>query len=129
MEVRLLARSDGADGDHSFIYDGLPVGLHSIFEATSAGKTQYFAVESREEAMAWVNSLGQARQDTITKNMGHSKDIPYPKEWDTLDSAASRLRDQKERIKKRVEALNSKEQEMTSLGGAMDGPVSRGYYG
>ena len=77
-EVRMISRDDVAADEFNIVTDCLPPDCNAVFEVTSVGKTQYFAVQSREEAMIWVNSLRQMRQDTITWKMGHSKGIPYP---------------------------------------------------
>lgn len=120
-DARVISNDELASGDFGVIFDLLPEGCNAMFELSSIGKTQYFAVESREEAMMWVNSLRQMRQDSITRNMGHSKDIPYPQAWKAFDASAKRLRDQKTRIKRKLEAIDMKEQEMQSLGGVSAG--------
>lgn len=121
-EARLINNDD----EFSIVFDHLPEGCDAVFEISSIGKTQYFAVESREEAMIWVNSLRQMRQDTITRKMGHSA-APYPKEWTSFDASAKRLKDKKTRIKSKLEVMNKKEQEMTTLGGGP--PSGMGYFG
>lgn len=108
-------------------FDILPDGCNTLFEVSSIGKTQYFAVDSKEEAAIWVNSLKQMKQEAISRSMGHSDAIPYPKEWTSFDASAKRLGDQKKRIKSKLEAMNKKEQEMQSLGGGSGG-MSMGYY-
>ena len=120
-DARVISNDELASGDFGVIFDLLPEGCNAMFELSSIGKTQYFAVESREEAMMWVNSLRQMRHDSITRNMGHSKDIPYPQAWNAFDASAKRLRDQKTRIKRKLEAIDMKEQEMQSLGGVSAG--------
>jgi len=124
-EARIISRGDADSTVHEFncLLDLVPEG-YTVFELSSLAKTQYFAVESREEALAWVNSLRQMRQDAITRNMGHSKGIPYPKKWESFDASARRLQEQKQRIKNRISALEKKEQEMQSLGG---GSSNMGY--
>jgi len=124
-EARIISRDDTERSDNEFncLLDLVPDG-HVVFEVSSMTKTQYFAVESREEAVAWVNSLRQMRQDAITRNMGHSKDVPYPKKWESFDASARRLQEHKRRIKNRMDALDRKEQEMQNLGG----PGSMGYF-
>lgn len=117
-EARIISRRDiDTSNEFNCLLDLLPDGCDTVFEVSSLSKTQYFAVESREEAMAWVNSIRQMRQDSITRNMGHAKDIPYPKQWESFDASAKRLQQQKERIKNRMSALDKKEQEMQNLGG------------
>eukprot|EP00571_Detonula_confervacea_P015027 CAMPEP_0172309104 /NCGR_PEP_ID=MMETSP1058-20130122/9491_1 /TAXON_ID=83371 /ORGANISM="Detonula confervacea, Strain CCMP 353" /LENGTH=207 /DNA_ID=CAMNT_0013021663 /DNA_START=238 /DNA_END=857 /DNA_ORIENTATION=+ len=116
-DSRIISNEDVASGEFNIVLDLLPEGCNAVIEISSIGKTQYFAVESREEATTWVNSLRQMQQDIITRNMGHSKDIPYPSEWNAFDASAKRLMDQKTRIKNKLEVMNKKEQEMQSLGG------------
>ncbi len=125
-EARIIS-SESDNEDYSFVFDLLPEDCHAVFEVSSIGKTQYFAVASKEEATIWVTSIRQMKQDAITRNMGHSRDIPYPKEWRAFDESARRLKDQKIRIKSKLEAMNRKEQEMTSLGAGAGG-INMGYY-
>lgn len=112
-----IASQDDDDYAASGVFDALPEGCAAVFVVASIGKTQYFAVESREEARVWVDSLRQMRQSAITREMGHANDVPYPKQWTTFDAAARRLKDQKTRIKQKLEAMDRKEQEMVSMGG------------
>lgn len=116
-DIRIISREDISSGEFSVMFAMLPEGCSAVFEISSIGKTQYFAVESKEEAMLWVNSIRQMRADAIRRSMGHSKDIPYPKEWTAFDASAKRLVDQKRRIKSKMEAMDKKEQEMAALGG------------
>jgi hypothetical protein len=55
--------------------------------------------------------------------MGHSK-VPYPREWVAFDAAAKRVRDQKSRIRDRLVAMDRREQEMQTMGGATMGYFS-----
>mmetsp|Transcript_3888 Transcript_3888/g.8285 ORF Transcript_3888/g.8285 Transcript_3888/m.8285 type:complete len:236 (+) Transcript_3888:79-786(+) len=124
-EARIISRGDtSTSNEFNCLLDLLPDGCDTVFEVSSLAKTQYFAVESREEALAWVNSIRQMRQDSITRNMGHSKGMPYPKQWESFDASARRLQEQKERIKNRMSALDKKEQEMQTLGGS----ANMGYF-
>jgi hypothetical protein len=95
----------------------LPGGFSALFEVSSAGKTQYFAVETAEEAKIWVNSLRQMRQDAITRGMGHSDGVPYPRLWESFDASARRLGERKSRIKGRLESIERREMEMQTMGG------------
>ena len=95
---------------------GTPSDSEAVIELTSAGKTQYLAISDKEEAQLWVNTMKQCRQDCITRKMGHSN-VPYPREWVALDSAATRLREKKNRIKEKMEQMDRKEMEMQNLGG------------
>ncbi len=124
-DCRIVIRDEDENREFNVLTDCLPYGYNAVFEVSSVGKTQYFAVQSREEAVTWVNSLRQGQQDVITRNMGHSQ-IPYPKEWTAFDACAKRLRDQKLRIKQKLEQLDKKEQEMQTMGAG--GSIGGGYY-
>lgn len=112
-----LASRDDDDYAASGAFDALPEGCAAVFAVASLGKTQYFAVESLEEARVWVDSLREMRQSAITREMGHAHDVPYPQQWKAFDAAARRLKEQKTRIKRKLEAMDRKEQEMVSMGG------------
>ena len=103
----------------------LPDGCRAMFEITSSGRTQRFAVDTLEDANIWVTSLRQMRQDAITRGMGHSAGVPYPPRWESFDMSARRLVDKKTRIKRRLEAMDKREIEMQIVGG---GGMSTGYY-
>ena len=126
-DIRLLSNDDIDGADFNILLEMLPVGYEAIFEISSIGKTQYFAVQSREEATLWVNTLRQMRQDAISRSMGHTHGSPYPPKWKSFDASAKRLSDKKTRIKNKLEEMNRKEQEMQSLGGGAAG-VNIGYY-
>ena len=126
-EAQVISNESVDSGEFNVMFDQLPEGYNAIFELSSIGKTQYFAVESKEEADIWVNSIKQMRQEAISRAMGHTN-IPYPKEWTSFDASAKRLCAQKQRIKNKLEVMNNKEQEMQSLGGGVGGPLSMGYY-
>ncbi len=99
----------------------LPDGCRAMFEITSSDKTQRFAVHTSEDASAWVNSLRQMRQDAITREMGHSSNVPYPPGWESFDRSASRLVERKCRIRKRLDDMDRREMEMHIAGGGMGG--------
>ena len=128
-EAQIISNDNTLDsgGEFNVIFDQLPEGYNAIFELSSIGKTQYFAVESKEEANIWVNSIKQMRQEAISRAMGHTT-VPYPKEWTSFDASAKRLCAQKQRIKNKLEVMNKKEQEMQALGGGVGGVMSMGYY-
>ena len=128
-EAQIISNDNTLDsgGEFNVIFDQLPEGYNAIFELSSIGKTQYFAVESKEEANIWVNSIKQMRQEAISRAMGHTN-IPYSKEWTSFDASAKRLCAQKQRIKNKLEVMNKKEQEMQALGGGVGGPMTMGYY-
>lgn len=127
-DVRIVSNENVVDDDLPFALEILPVGYQAVFEISSIGKTQYFAVENREEASLWVNTLRQMRQDAISRSMGHTHGNPYPTKWKALDTSAKRLKDKKTRIKSKLEEMNRKEQEMQSLGGGGTVGANMGYY-
>lgn len=96
----------------------LPVGYTSIFTVSTLRRRHYYAVSDHEEAMLWVRSLHEARQEVITRNMGHASNVPYPSSWKHFDSLGKGLVKSKDRIKERME--------MTSL---TEDQIPRGYYG
>lgn len=116
--VQIITEEDVVSGEFSILLDFLPPGYQAIFEVSSVAKTQYFAVQSSEDALLWVNTLKEMRQACITRQMGHSKDMGYPENWAKFDTSARRLIERKARINSRLEALNKKEQEMQTLGGS-----------
>lgn len=128
VEARLVSHND--NGEYNVIYDLLPPGYEAVFEISSIGKVQYFAVQNREEAVTWINSIRQLRQEAITRTMGHANNIPYPSEWKSFDVSAKRLKDQKMRIKNKLEMMNKKEQEMQTLNNGGPAPTAgMGYFG
>lgn len=104
----------------------LPPGFTAVFTVSTLRRKHYYAVADKDEAMLWIRSLQEARQETTTRNMGHSK-MPYPKAWSYFDSLGKGLVRSKERIKERMEGSRLKEMEMTNFAAA--GPLPRGYHG
>lgn len=138
-DVRIVSNRGGGndddDDDNSpesigeLLFSTLPEGCHAIFEVSSGGKTQYFAVKTLEEANIWVSSLRQMKQDAITRSMGHSTNVPYPVRWESFDASAHRLIEKKSRIKSKMEALDRREQEMQTIGGGgVTSGMTTGYY-
>ena len=105
----------------------LPSGCSSVFVVSTFRKKQYFAVRDREQAMIWVNSLREARQEAITRSMGHAPDESYPKSWTYFDNRGRSLMQSRERIRTKLDQNSLREMEMSNL--AEGGPVPRGYYG
>ena len=87
-------------------------------------KRQYYAVATREDALVWVNTLRQARQDTITRTMGHARNQVYPYEY--FDALGSSLVKSKNRIRAQIEQTTLREMELTTMG--TGGPIPRGYH-
>mmetsp|Transcript_10129 Transcript_10129/g.10850 ORF Transcript_10129/g.10850 Transcript_10129/m.10850 type:complete len:264 (+) Transcript_10129:20-811(+) len=116
----------------------LPVGYTSIFVVSTVRRKHYYAVSNTEETMIWVRSINDARQDVITKNMGHATNIPYPPAWNYFDTLGKSLVKSKTRIKNRMEQYDQTQQsnhlEMTEFMGSRVSapddtyPSSNGYY-
>jgi hypothetical protein len=96
----------------------IPFGFHGIFSVESSmtlpTKVQYYAVPTGEDAQMWVNSLLQARQESITRSMGHSK-VPVPNSWQYFDKLAIKFIRRKESIKARSTAHQRQDFEMASM--------------
>eukprot|EP00542_Grammatophora_oceanica_P018196 CAMPEP_0194049198 /NCGR_PEP_ID=MMETSP0009_2-20130614/29990_1 /TAXON_ID=210454 /ORGANISM="Grammatophora oceanica, Strain CCMP 410" /LENGTH=220 /DNA_ID=CAMNT_0038695291 /DNA_START=139 /DNA_END=801 /DNA_ORIENTATION=- len=105
----------------------LPVGYKAIFQVSTLRKKQYYAVPTKEEAMIWITSLQDARQEAIRRSMGHAANMPYPKSWSYFDTLAVGLVKSKDRIRQRLEEQNMREMELSSL--TDGGPIGRGYFG
>ena len=141
-DVRLVSNREGGNDDDDddnapessigeLLFSTIPDGCHAIFEVSSGsgGKTQYFAVKTLEEANIWVSSLRQMKQDTITRCMGHSTNVPYPVRWESFDASARRVIEKKSRIKRKMEALDRREQEIQTMGGGgVTSGMTTGYY-
>ena len=106
--------------EHGLLYYMLPSMFSSMLVIHMARKTQFYLLDDPDEAAVWVNSLRQAKQETITRSMGHSR-IPYPKTLSYFDKLASEYNKKKFEIKKRIERLENREMEMSSL-------VNQGFY-
>ena len=76
---------------------------------------------------AWVNSLRQARQEAVTRSMGHAPADSYRKAWSYFDGLGKNLVKSKERIRRKMEEQGMREMEMSSL--SPGGGLPRGIYG
>lgn len=103
----------------------LPPGYTSIFAVSTLRRRHYYAVSDEEEAMLWVRSLKEARQEGVTRRMGHASNVPYPFSWKHFDSLGKSLLKSKNRIKERLEKQTTEGMEMTSF---MGGQIQNGYY-
>lgn len=104
----------------------LPAGYNGMFTVSTLRRTHFYAVSDTEEAQLWVRSLHEARQERITRNMGHASNVPYPSSWKYFDSLGKSLVKSKARIKERLDQSSFQEMEMVSF---TDGPIPRGYHG
>lgn len=108
----------------------LPPNYGSIFCISTFRKNNYYAVVDEEEASVWIRTLEEARQEAITRRMGHSQNVPYPKAWSYYDSLGKALVRTKERVRNKIEESRLREMELTDLGGiGGPGDIPRGYHG
>lgn len=99
----------------------------SIIRISMPRKTYYYACPSKEEALVWVRSLRDAKQEGIRRSMGHAGVGSYPKSWEYFDSLGKKAAVTKARIRHKMETNSLRELEMSSM---MDsGPLPRGYFG
>jgi len=75
---------------------------NGYFYITYNCKTNYYATSTREDAITWINTLNQLKQETITRQMGHAKYKGYEDKYVYLDMLALRLSEKKHRIKERL---------------------------
>lgn len=120
-----ILRTAGRDVNFPEIGD-LPAGYTDIFTVSTLRRRHFYAVSDNDEAMLWVRSLHEARQEGITRNMGHASNVPYPSSWKYFDSLGKGLVKSKARVRERMEESSLKEMEMTAF---TDGPMPRGYHG
>ena len=97
-----------------------------VIAISTIRKRHYYALQSREAAAEWVCALQRARQEAITRSMGHSPPGSFPKSWTYYDSIGANYAARKERIRTRAETRNLQEMEMHSLNDA--GPMPTGYF-
>lgn len=105
----------------------LPPGYSAILTVSTLLRQQYYAVADNDDAGLWIRSLQEAKQATITRNMGHASNMPYPSTWKYFDSLGSSLVKSKTRIRERMEQLRLREMEMSEFADA--GPMARAYHG
>jgi hypothetical protein len=105
----------------------LPPSVRAVVIVYTLRKKQYYGVSSREEAMTWLNSIEDGRQEATRRSMGHTRDVPYPKSWEYFDNLGRNFLKSKERIKTKIAESEAREMEMSNFGEG--GPAPRGYYG
>lgn len=126
MDVYLLEDfHNGVDGVDQCDIPSLE-NFEGFFCIATLRKRQYFAVPTADDARVWVNTLRQARQDAVTRRMGHARDQPYPYEY--FDSIASSLVLSKDRIRTRIQESQLREMELTAMGTGTGSSMPRGNY-
>lgn len=113
-------------GDHLPELGYLPPGYDAVFSVSTLRRTHYYAVIDRHEAATWTRSLREAKQESITRRLGHAKHVPYPKVWEYFDNLGENLIKSKERIQERMERDRMKELEMSNF--VEGAPGARSYY-
>jgi len=130
VDIHIVSSPD-ADDDVSGIAEAFwmlpPEQRNCVFVVSTLRKKYYYAASSRDDALAWVNSVQQARQEAITRGMGHAPDGSYPRSWESYDILGRRLVSSKDRVRAKVEEHVSREMEMSTF--SEGGPLPRGYYG
>ena len=126
FDVETLAVST-SDNEMLGEFSSVPSNFTSVFSVSTLRRKHYYAVADTEEAMMWIRSLQQARQETITRNMGHASNVPYPKSWSYFDSLGKGLIKSKERVKEKLQDYRMREMEMTNFAEA--GPLPGAYHG
>ena len=96
-----------------------------VIAISTIRKRHYYAVQSREAASEWICALQLARQEAITRSMGHVPSGSFPKSWAYYDTIGANYAERKERIRVTAEMRNLQEME-NSLNDA--GPMASGYF-
>lgn len=125
LDVQLVMRSDPDLMFLDFEKD-IPSGYGAVFCISNLRKKYYFACSDISEATTWINSLRQARQESVTRSMGHAPQDSYPPKWKYFDSHGRSLLKSKDRIHMKMEQQSLHEMELIGISG---GPIPRGYYG
>lgn len=108
-------------------FGNLPPGFSAVFLVSTLRRQHYYAVADIDEARVWIRSIRDARQETITRNMGHAAAMPYSNAWKYFDGLGRTLVKSKERIREKMDEYNMREMEMSTFAEA--GPMPRGYHG
>lgn len=130
VDVRQMDRNDDK-AILSCFCPNPPRGYSTLVCVETLRKKYYFACPSHEDALAWVNSLRDARQEAVTRSMGHAHKDSYPTQWSYFDSLGASLAESKDRIRHRMEQSNLRELEMMHLNSTIDAVSSSapdGYY-
>ncbi|GKY96980.1 hypothetical protein MPSEU_000656900 [Mayamaea pseudoterrestris] len=103
-----------------------PAGYTTVICLSTIRTRQYYLVHSREIASEWMQTLELARQEAITRSMGHALPESFPKSWNYYDSLGANFVKKKERIRTMIDSRNLQEIEMSRLNDA--GPMPNGYF-
>lgn len=122
VDVRLMTSSeDGVE------FVQTPPSVGAVVVVSTYRKKQYYGVATREEALTWINSIQDGKQEATRRGMGHTENVPYPKSWTYFDYLGRNLLESKERIQSKIAESEVREMDMTGFGER--GALPRGYYG
>jgi hypothetical protein len=98
----------------------------TVFCIVTFRKQYYFACDSMEDALVWVNALQEAKHECTRRSMGHANRDSYPNQWRYYDSLGKSRLQHKERVRSKVEETS--EMEMNRLVGEV-GLMSNAHFG
>jgi hypothetical protein len=98
----------------------------TVFCIITFRKQYYFACDSYEDALVWVNALQEAKQECTRRSMGHADRDSYPNQWRYYDSLGKSRLEHKERVRSKVEETSA--MEMNRLVGDV-GLISNAHFG
>mmetsp|Transcript_12025 Transcript_12025/g.28519 ORF Transcript_12025/g.28519 Transcript_12025/m.28519 type:complete len:234 (+) Transcript_12025:145-846(+) len=101
-----------------------PPEYNSIFIVSTLRRRHYYAVSDEEEAMLWIRSLHEARQECVRRRMGHASNMSYPFSWKHFDCLGESLLKSKNRVKDKIERMSREGIEMTVFTG---GQIQSGF--
>lgn len=131
IQIKLISKSSillDHDREIRSLREDLPSFCDGFFSLSFGGETKYYACQTEEDAVTWVNSLQEGRQSAITNNMGHDQ-RPYPKNWKYIDSLGEQLYKRKDRIKEAIRRNDRNQMEMMNLNDYGHSAMPRGFYG
>ena len=124
IDVSLVDRNGGDfDLGLAVLPHYLPTGCTAVVVVATLRQRHYYACASREDAEVWIQSLNDARHESVKRGMGHAPTDSYPAQWTYLDGLGQSLAQNKDRLRRRMEASRDRE---AVAGVEM---ASRGYYG
>jgi len=112
--------------ENEIIVEQIPPSCRSLLSIRTFSKVQYFFIEG-QEASVWVRCIRQAKQECVTRRMGHSR-IPYPRNLAYIDQLGEEFLRKNRRMKKKLEEWQDKDMEMRAF--VQSGttiPMSPGY--
>jgi hypothetical protein len=131
IQIKLISKSNillDYDTEIRSLREDLPSFCDGFFSISFGGNTKYYACQTEEDAVTWVNSLQEGRQGAITNNMGHDL-RPYPKNWKYIDTLGEQLYKKKDRIKEAIRRNENHQMEMMNLNDYGHSAMPRGFYG